>query len=103
MAEDRPSVETLYVGQAMANDVLFKLLLSVSTNLVHTSPEEREAESADLVRRTLSDYAAAAVFDDAVAGLEPGTYDRDAAHQMALDALDEALTTIRTRVLGMRE
>ena len=100
---NKPSVETLYVGQAMANQVLFKLLLSVATNLVHTSPEEREAESADLLRETLAAYAQAAEFDDGVTDLPAVAYDRDAAHQMALDALDEALTMIRTRVLGMPE
>lgn len=103
-SDERPSVETLYVGQAMANTVLFKLLLSVTTNLVHTSPEEREAESGDILRATLKAYAEAAdTHDTGVTDLPVGSFDPEIARQMAVDALDEALTTLRTRVLGMRE
>lgn len=101
--DDGPSVETLYVGQAMANQVLFKLLVSLATTLVHTSPEERETESADLVRQGLADYANVAEFDTDVTGLDPASFDQDAAKQIAIDQLDEALTMIRRHVLGMRE
>lgn len=98
-----PSVETLYVGQAMANKVLLQLAVSLATNFVHTDPEERTRDGWELTRQTLENYAASAVFDDADAGLRPGTYDRDAVHQMALGALDEALSTIRRIVLRMPE
>lgn len=105
MAEsDPPSVETLYVGQAMANMVLFRLALSVATHLAHATPEERLAEGADILRQALEDYAAAADTNThQVTDLPPGSYDVEVARQMATDALDEALRDIRVLVLRMPE
>ncbi len=103
LSDEAPSVETLYVGQAMANAVLYKLLLSITTNLVHTAPEERETESADIIARSLADYVLAAEFDPDITDLPPGSFDREVAHTMALDALTEAVRDIRRLVLGLPE
>lgn len=105
MADDEgPSVETLYVGQAMANAVLYKLALSLATQLAHTAPQERMAAGADVLRQTLADYAAAAdTHTHEITDLPTGAYDPEIARQMATDALDDTLRDIRMLVLRTKE
>lgn len=101
---DTPSVETLYVGQAMANGVLYKLAITLATHLAHSSPEERTAEGADILRQALKDYSVAAdTLTHEVTDQPAGSYDIDVARQMATDALDDALRDIRMLVLRQPE
>lgn len=103
MPKDKmPSVETRFVGAAMANFVIGRLATNLAIYLASPPPRisGRPIETgAEAVTSLLGDLDASQL-DPAFAGLPDGSYDADIAKKIALEMIHDQVIEIRSVVFG---